>query len=136
MCLSPNSFTDILDHTDLMGPRSDGTFGGPQCEVDMPCFDPIWPVLDNGLSPSGFDFGINTTPSMNQAFNHTTRIRPFAHDYLWNSDCDLLTSDHNVGALTDIDYTPSAEPIQPTPYIIGGQHDSTQVLEGMRSLQE
>ena len=136
MCLSPNSFTDIFDHTDLMGPGSDGNFVGPHREVDMPHFDPIWPGLDNSLSPLGFDFGINAAPSMNQAANHTTRIQPFVHDYLWNSECDLFTSDHNLGALTDTNFATSAEPINPTPDIIGGQHGGTQPLGAAHSLQE
>ena len=136
MCLSPNSFANIFDHTDLMGPRSDEKLGGSQREADLPNFDPLWPGLDNSFSPSGIDIGINTTPSMNQAFDHTTRIQPFVHDYLWNSDCDLLTSDHILGALTDINFATSAEPINSTPDIIGGQRGGTQPLGAMHSLQE
>ena len=136
MRLSSNSFTDIFDHADLMGPRSDGKLGGPQHDVDMPCSDSIWPGLDNSLSPSGFDFGISTTPSTSQAFNHTTHIQPFVHDYLWSSACDLLTSDHNLGSLTDINLATSAEPINPTPDTIGGQHGGTQLLGAVHSLQE
>lgn len=136
MRLSPSSFNDIFDHTDLMGPRSDGKSGGPQHEVEMSCFDSIWPVLDNCLSPPVFNFGINATASIDQALNHTTQTQPSSHDHLWNSACDLLTIDNNFGALNDMDYATSAEPTHPTPEIIAGQHSSTQVLGGMHSLQE
>ena len=136
MRLSPSPFNDIFDHVDLMGPRGDGKSGGPQHDVQVPCFDSMWPALDNSLSPPVFNFGINATPSINQALNHTTDMQPFSQNHLWDSDCDLLTIDHNFGSLTNIGYATSAEPTHPTPNIIGGQHSITQVLGGIHSLQE
>ena len=124
------SFNDIFDHTDPMGPKSEGISGGPQHEIEVSCFDSMWPVLDNCLSPP---VGINTTPSINEAFNNNSHTQPFSPSHLWNKYCDLLAIDHNFGALTDIGYATSAESI---PDIIGVQPNSAQILGGMHSLQE
>lgn len=135
MRLSTPYFNSLFDHTNLMGPESDGQFGGSQREVEMPSFDSIWSVLDNSPSPEDLHLGVNATPSTNNALDTITRVQPLVHDHAWSSDCGLLTSGHNFGALTEIDYSILSEPIYPTLGITGGYCSSTQTVRGTHSLQ-
>jgi hypothetical protein len=77
---SANSFDDLFDHKNLIGPRSDEQPGAPQRdqrEDEVTYFDPIWPVLDNSQSPPDLNFDVNAIPSMIEAFNPTTCLHPF-----------------------------------------------------------